>query len=194
MSTPRGMTALSEPPPAEAHQGKALESLVRAHHQTVWRLLRFLGASPDEAEDLTQETFLAVLRSSYEHRSDRESTAFLRAVARNQLLMLRRRQQREVETVEIEAAELVWAAQVEPLGWQEYTQSLRNCVGKLAGRAAQAVNLCYREGFGRSEIAERLDMHPDGVKTLLRRTRGVLRECVEKTMRREQRGASDREP
>lgn len=188
------MTALSEPPPVTPSQGEILESLIHAHHQTVWRLLRYLGADAAEAEDLTQETFLAVLRSGYEHRSDRESAAFLRAVARNQLLMLRRRQRREVETVEIEAAESVWAARVEPHGWLPFTDALRECVGKLDGRAAQAVDLCYRQSLGRMDIATRLNMQPAGVKTLLRRTRGVLRECVEKAMRREERNSNDSEP
>ncbi len=32
-------------------------------------------------------------------------------------------------------------------------------------------------------IAERLGMQPDGVKTLLRRTRSVLRECIERQLK-----------
>ena len=35
--------------------------LVREHQAGVWRYLRVLGCPATEAEDLTQETFLAVL-------------------------------------------------------------------------------------------------------------------------------------
>ncbi len=41
----------------------------------------------------------------------------------------------------------------------------------------------YRDRAGRDSIATKLSMQPDGVKTLLRRTRQVLRECIERTLK-----------
>ena len=58
---------------------------------------------------------------------------------------------------------------------------------QLEGRARQAIDLHYRERAGRDAIADALDMQPDGVKTLLRRTRQVLRECVERKIERPKR-------
>ena len=75
--------------------------MVREHHADVWRYLRYLGAGAADADDLTQETFLAVARSRFEERSPAQTAGYLRTVARNQLLMARRRQGREVHTVEI---------------------------------------------------------------------------------------------
>ena len=40
----------------------------------------------------TQETFLALMRSQFEDRGDAAALGYLRQIARNQLLMLRRRQ------------------------------------------------------------------------------------------------------
>lgn len=180
------MTAATAPPAVEPTRAKQLARLVHEHQPTVWRLLRFLGADPAEADDLTQETFLAVARSNFEENSVRQTSAYLRTVARNQLLMLRRSQRRQISTVELEAAESVWADQVEHAGWDAMTDTLRDCVEKLDGRAAQAIKLCYTQGESRDAIAETLGMKADGVKTLLRRTRDVLRECVERNLERNQ--------
>lgn len=169
---------------AVAGPDQRLAELVRQHQASVWRLLRYLGAHPAEADDLTQETFLALARSSFQHLTTPQTAAYLRTTARNQLLMLRRKQQRQVSTVALEAAEAVWAERVDGLaeggGWQAFTDALRACTEQLDGRAAQAIDLAYRQSLGREQIADRLGMKPAGVKTLLRRTRAALRECIER--------------
>ena len=161
-----------------------LSQLVHQCQAGVWRYLRFLGADPTEADDLTQETFLAVARSAFVDRDQRQTAGYLRTVARNQLLLLRRKQNREISTVELEAADTVWAAAAGPDGsLNGYLDALRECVDCLEGRARTAIDLHYRDDAGREAIAARLEMQPDGVKTLLRRTRQLLRECVERKLK-----------
>lgn len=161
-----------------------LVSLVHRFQAGVWRYVRFLGAGSTEADDLTQETFLAVVRGQFVERDDRQTAGYLRTVARNQLMLLRRRQCREVLTVGLEAADAVWAAAAGPDGsLSGYLDALRECVGGLEGRARQAIDLHYAERASREAIARVLEMQPDGVKTLLRRTRQVLRECIERKLR-----------
>ena len=157
-----------------------LASIVDQHQADVWRYLRYLGAEAADADDLTQETFLALSRSKFEQRSTRETAAYLRTIARNQLLLFRRLQGREVDTVELVAAENVWAKTIGPTGMDSILETLTDCLKTLDGRARQAVDLFYRDRQGRTEIAEALDMKPEGVKTLLRRTREVLRECIKR--------------
>ena len=41
------------------HTRLDLAELVREHQADVWRYLRYLGADGHDADDLTQETFLA---------------------------------------------------------------------------------------------------------------------------------------
>jgi len=159
-----------------------LTEMVQAHQVGLWRYLRYLGANRSEADDLTQETFLSVARSQFEHRSQEQTASYLRTAARNQLLMLRRREQRQVETVQLEAAEGVWAGAVTDQTGDAYIASLSDCVDQLDGRPRQVIDLQYRNGASRQEIAEQLEMKPDGVKTLLRRTRQLLRECIERRL------------
>jgi RNA polymerase sigma-70 factor (ECF subfamily) len=181
------MTAIQERPPQQdappADTPLDLAGLVLRHQATVWRYVRFLGADRAEADDLTQETFLAVAKAAFVERDERQTAGFLRTVARNQLLALRRKQHREISTVELEAADTVWAAATtRGGGLDDYLDALRTCVDGLEGRAKQAIDLAYRVGASRGAIATQLAMQPDGVKTLLRRTRDVLRECVERKL------------
>jgi RNA polymerase sigma-70 factor (ECF subfamily) len=163
-----------------------LAALVEQYQASIWRYLRYLGADSTEAADLSQETFLAFARARFAERDGRQTAGYLRTVARNQLLALRRKQNRDISTVELEAADSVWAAAAGSSGdLSEFLDALRECVGQLDGRCRQAIDLHYCDGLGREAIAARLEMKPDGVKTLLRRTRQSLRECVERKMSRE---------
>lgn len=159
---------------------RRLAELINAHQADVWRYLRYLGAEAADADDLTQETFLALGRAKFQHRSRAETTAYLRTIARNQLLMLRRFQGREIATVQLDAAEQVWAANVADAGMEGLLASLTECLEALEGRAREAVQLFYRENLSRAAIASALTMKPEGIKTLLRRTRDVLRDCIQR--------------
>jgi len=158
--------------------------LIRQHQADVWRYLRFLGCGATEAEDLTQETFLAVLRTPFEQRSPGETAAYMRRVARNQLLMLRRRAGREPAQAELAAAESVWGAATVEGRVDAQLAALEECLKTVvAPRAREAVAMHYSDGASREAIAQALQMTADGVKTLLRRTRAALRECIERKLR-----------
>jgi RNA polymerase sigma-70 factor (ECF subfamily) len=157
--------------------------LVRAHQAEVWRYLRFLGCDPSRADDVAQEVFVAVLAKPLEQRSEGETRAYLRTIARNKFLMLIRRQDRGAKEVELTAAEAVWAESHPRDGGNGYLEALDDCLERLEGRAKEAIDLHYRQQRSRSEIATALEMTEDGVKSLLRRTRDVLRQCVESKVR-----------
>ena len=166
---------------------------VRQHQAGIWRYLRFLGASGNEVDDLVQDTFLAFVRAheqaKFTFRNDASTVAYLRRVARNQLLQQRRKQGHEMDTVQLTAAEQVWSEVAAEDGLDDYLQTLRKCNERLQGRARKAIQLQYQQGLGRAEVADTLGMSLDGVKTLLRRTRQKLRECVESNMKRVERGS-----
>ncbi len=69
-----------------------LELLIRTHQAMVYRYLRYMGAAADVAEDVGQETFFAAYKSASVPMEDAgveggRCAAWLRGVARNQLLM-----------------------------------------------------------------------------------------------------------
>ncbi|NQU20312.1 MAG: RNA polymerase sigma factor [Candidatus Nealsonbacteria bacterium] len=178
------MTAATADRRAEAAE------LVREHQAGVWRYLRFLGCEPNEADDLVQETFLAVLREGFEVRSPKQTAAYLRTVARNRLLTARRKQRSRpatvgIEAADIEAAEAVWAQVADEDGLDDYLVALDECLKvAVSPRVRRALELQYRDRAGRSEIAAELDLAVEGVKTLLRRARSALRDCVQRRLER----------
>jgi RNA polymerase sigma-70 factor (ECF subfamily) len=161
-----------------------LADLVRCHQADVWRYLRFLGAPPGEADDLVQETFLSVLKKPLAQRCPQATAAYLRTVAKRQLLMARRRRGNRPNTVELDVADQVYGRQAGGQRWNDYLTALSDCLERTNGRMRQTLDLFYRDGQSREEIAHRLDMKPDGIKTLLRRARKSLRECVERKVKR----------
>ena len=171
----------------------AITAFVRATQADVWRYLRFLGASTEDADDLTQETFLAVGRTPFELRSRRETAEYLRTAARNQLLMLRRRQGRQITTVELAAAEEVWSAAAVDGDFNQFLDALDRCRETLAGRAREAIDRFYRDGRSREQLAAEFEMSLDGVKSLLRRTRTALRDCIQRRLGRQSTAANETE-
>ena len=162
-----------------------MAALVRAHQAGVWRYLRFLGCDPTEADDLVQETFLAVFRKEFEQRSAGQTSAYLRAVARNRFLMARRKQRNTPSALDLDAAEAVWARIAGEDGLSDSLVALSDCLQvAVDSRARQALDLQYRDRASRTEIAAALEMGVEGVKTLLRRARSALRDCVERKIGR----------
>lgn len=157
----------------------ALPSLVGRHQAEIWRYVRFLGTSDAQADDVVQETFLAVLKKPPGCREPAAIRAYLRMIARNAFLASLRMTNRQTE-FDLDAAEQIWAEAHPRDGGEERLSALDDCLGQLDGRAKRAIDLAYRENQSRADIAAKLDMSEDGVKSLLRRTRDVLRQCVER--------------
>jgi RNA polymerase sigma-70 factor (ECF subfamily) len=154
-------------------------ALVREHQAEVWRYLRYLGASPELADDLTQETFLQLLRAPYQEQGRGARSAWLRTVARNFWLKSLRRPAHLGED-ELAAADAAWTGFARQDGGAEHLAALRLCIDELDGRARQAVRMQYEERRGREQLAAALGLSPDGVKSLMRRLRTALRACVER--------------
>ena len=160
----------------------AAAELVGAHQAGVWRYLRFLGCTPAQADDLTQETFLRVWRGRYEDRGKGRAAAYMRRVARNTLIDATRRARVRPAFLDVEAVDADWAESVGDDDGDGFRAALRRCLDRLAERARLALALFYRDEQSRTEIANTLEMTPDGVKTLMRRAREALRDCIERTV------------
>lgn len=152
--------------------------LIRTHQAGIWRYLRYLGCDASLADDLTQETFLAVLQKPFEQRSDAETASYLRTVARHKFLRTAEKSRRGPSAEDLSLAEDIWA-ETHADGGNEYLDALEDCLSQINGRSRTAIQRRYRDDRSRAQIAEELSLTEDGVKTLLRRTRQSLRQCVD---------------
>jgi RNA polymerase sigma-70 factor (ECF subfamily) len=164
-------------------QTQGLERLVRTHQRGVWRYLRLIGAANAEADDLTQETFVTVWRHPFDQYDERATAAYLRQVAKNKFLMHLRAKGRRPEVASLDAAEHEFAAIARQDGGDGHIAALGDCIEALQGKARQVVDVYYRQGHSRAAAATLLQMTEEGVKTLLRRVKDSLRECVERKLK-----------
>lgn len=151
---------------------------VEVHRAAIWRYLRVLGASPNEADDLCQETLLVGCGADLPAEAAR-ARAFLRGVARNHWLRSRRWWQRRREREIALAVDELWQANAEPDGGDELVARLRACLERLQPRARRALDLHYRDGLDWRLVAAQVGMQPNGIKTLAQRARQALRVCLE---------------
>jgi RNA polymerase sigma-70 factor, ECF subfamily len=159
-------------------QEHALIRLMNEHQADIWRFLRLLGCDAALADDLTQETFLYVYRNPINEISRDATAAYLRKAARN-LLLNRRRKHRREHLLDFEAAEAAWLA-LTPRTGDERLESLQHCLEQLSERARSAIDLKYAQSRSEAEVAKAMATSMDAVKSLLKRARQQLRECVER--------------
>jgi len=167
---------------------EALAAMVRSHQAEVYRYLRYLGADASAAEDLVQETFLAAFRSANApcDTGGRGMAAWLRGIARNFWLRHCRRSRTDpvrADSELLERAEGVWADEFLRGGdGFDYVEALHKCLEALSERERYALDLRYAERKPRSDMAGLLQMTEDGVKSLLRRIRAALAECIRRRL------------
>lgn len=165
-----------------------LEMVVRRHQAEIFRYLRYLGAVAEDAEDLVQDVFLAAFHAERQPDLDdvRGTAAWLRAIGRNLFLRHCARRKRDgiaASIQECKEAESVWANEFlrDDDGFK-VMDALRDCLETLPEKQRQALDMRYRDRVPREAMGQRLAITGDGVKSLLRRIRSALAECIEKRL------------
>ncbi|MCA8916890.1 MAG: sigma-70 family RNA polymerase sigma factor [Planctomycetes bacterium] len=157
-----------------------IEGLVKEHQSALLRYLRFLGCDDELAQDMAQDTFVATIDADFEIRDRKATSAYLRTTARNFYFMWLRKTRREVRLPEEDVLEAAWHEEERDDDGETYRRALRNCLAKLSDRARLALKLRYGENASREEIGFATGMEPEGAKTLMRRAKDKLRECIRK--------------
>lgn len=160
--------------------GLELTELVSRHQATVWRYLRALGSDASLADDLTQETFLEVMRRPFEQYSDAATASYLRRVAHNLFISRRRREGRMTVTEHADQFESAWVRWAGFDSGNRALDALSECFQRLTERAQLALQLRFAKDRSRSNIAQSLGISEHGAKNLMQRAKAQLRQCVEK--------------
>jgi RNA polymerase sigma-70 factor (ECF subfamily) len=164
-----------------ARQGDdgAFAALVKAHQQRIYSLaLRMLGSAPD-AEDVLQETFLALHRSLGRFRGGSRLSTYLYRTAMNfSLLRLRQRSRRRERPVPLDEA--IEEPQTGPTPLERVVaDELRGRLGSMLRELPEndraAVVLRDLEGLSGGEAAAVLGIGQAALKSRLHRGREQLR-------------------
>ena len=154
--------------------------LVERHQQGVWRYLRYLGCDEHDAADITQDTFFAVLHVDLEELPQASLAKYLHTTAKNLLLSKRRRLRREVLLDNVAELAEVWEEHGGNEVAERYKEAMAGCLQSLDDRERSAVEARYGEKRSRADMAKAFGISEEGVKALLQRCRGRLRDCIQR--------------
>jgi RNA polymerase sigma-70 factor (ECF subfamily) len=174
---------VSEPvirPDAEAWVAPTWEQVVRDHSARVYRLAYRLSGNPQDAEDLTQETFVRVFRSLADF-SPGTFEGWLHRITTNLFLdMVRRRQRIRFDALPEDTERLPGTA---PSPEQVYADThldpqVQAALDALSPEFRVAVVLCDIEGLTYEEIAATLGIKLGTVRSRIHRGRVQLRQAL----------------
>jgi RNA polymerase sigma-70 factor, ECF subfamily len=153
---------------------EAFNELFRRYKQPIFGFFRRRLAESSHAEELTQETFLAILRGASRYQPQALFRTYLYAIAFKILRAHRRR-------VAFRATFLgPWKGAQDPPARQtaETEMLLRQALGKLDGVDREMLMLREFEQLSYAEIAELLHIPVNTVRSRLFRARMALRELL----------------
>lgn len=167
------------PVPVQPAAGFDPVRLIQTYQAGVWRYLRALGCESALAEDLTQETFLAVLQRPFQEVSPAATNAYLRKTALNLLISHQRRAGKVRAVEDVELLDQAWMRWMGEDAGEAVLDHLRDCLQRLTERARMALEMRFRNDQSRAEIAKALEITEHGAKNLMQRAKQQLKECIE---------------
>jgi RNA polymerase sigma-70 factor (ECF subfamily) len=169
-----------KPALAPSEAGFDAARLIQTYQAGIWRYLRAMGCETSLADDLTQDTFLAVLQRPFQEVSRAATTAYLRKTALNMLISHERLAGRVRATEKIELLDQTWTRWAGDDDGEAVLMHLRECLGYLTERARLALEMRFRGEHSREEIAAALEITEHGAKNLMQRAKQQLRDCIER--------------
>ena len=177
---------------------EAFAQLMRKHQKQIYNFTyRSLG-SVEEAEDLTQDIFVAAFKGIRGFRGEAKFSTWLYRIAlnqtRNRIKYLARRNffARLTKKAESDQGHQMDSLDALPDGSpspEQWTMSkdlayqAQQCLNELPHQARQILILRDVQGFSYEELSEMLSLKPGTVKSRLHRARSVLQECLMQRLR-----------
>lgn len=148
----------------------AITRLVQEHYAFLYRFAYRLSGSAHDAEDLTQQVFLAAQRHLDQLRQAERARAWLVAILRN---AYRRSCHRPAPTVPLD--DIPEPVLETPDDWVVDPAQLQSALAELPEEFRSVIVLYYLEHLSYREIAEMLEIPLGTVMSRLSRGKGALR-------------------
>ncbi len=176
---------------SQAGDAEAIDELVRAHQGRVYGFAMRMCRNVEDAKDILQDTFVAMLRSIREFRSDSRFTTWLYRIAANACLKKRRRGVHDpLPEQELSLDALMphpdaegrrpeipdWSSDAEQaLLKGELSAQMEAAIDKLPREYKIVLVLRDVEGFTAEDTADMLKLSVPAVKSRLHRARVFVR-------------------
>lgn len=168
---------------------EAYRELVRRYERPVFSLVFRMVRNREQAEDLSQETFIKVLNAIQSYRPEYKFSSWVFKIANNAAIDFLRK--RELDTLSLEGSphadtpELIEAtalqlsergeSQLDEVENRELGGTIEDAIGQLRSEYRACILLRHVEGRTYEEIAEILNLPLGTVKTYIHRARNELR-------------------
>ena len=167
--------------------------LMRLHEKQIYNFTYRMLGDEEEAEDLTQDIFVAAFRGIRRFRGEAKFSTWLYRIAlnqtRNRIKYLSRRnffakQSRRAQYREEcpwENPEFLADTNPTPEQWtltKSMATQVQECLNQLAPQTRQILVLRDVQGFSYEELSEMLSLNPGTVKSRLHRARAALQQCL----------------
>jgi RNA polymerase sigma factor (sigma-70 family) len=158
---------------------EAFEELFARYREPLYGFFRRRLESKERADDLTQETFLAVIRATSRYQPRALVRTYLYGIALKLLAAERRRERRMDPSPQPDAVD----------GALDNSLWVRGAIEKLDASEREILMLREYEQLGYSEIAELLRIPVNTVRSRLFRARMALKNHLEPVPNRDREGA-----
>ena len=140
-------------------------------------VLRFFQHKlPSEAEDLTQQTFMACVKSRDQFRGKSSFRTYLYTIARNELYMrLRKTSKHEHVDLEVSSLNELVSSPSHALGKEQELSRVRAALGRLPVEQQVLLELHYWHDLDAAALAEIYETAPGTIRVRLLRARRALR-------------------
>ncbi len=151
----------------------AFNELYRRHLSSVYRRICFVIPQAD-VEDVTQEVFIAALRSLPSFRGESQFSTWLRTLTNNKVAEYYRKRNRKQEAPQVHLSEALNHAGGNISAIIEERIALRTALRKIPSQYQEIILLRFAEGLQFNEIAELTGKNLEATKSLFRRAISAL--------------------
>ena len=157
----------------------AFSDLVAALHPSVYRWALTFARDPDEADEITQETFVLVHRKLGQYRGDSAVEGWVYLITRRVALQRHRRKRRR-ELLSAKSFQLDDSVyNTDPgarVDRERMAEFIRHFFTKLPPRQREVFDLVDLQGHDPSEVAEMIGVRSGTVRANLFKARAAIRE------------------
>ena len=162
---------------------RAFAELYRLTRSRLYAITLALLRQQDTAEEVLQETYLAVWRAASQYQAGRAPVlVWLMAIARHraiEALRQRRRRAAEINAQPLADEDLEIPDPRPSLPVDHLAHAIQECLRRLSPEQAQAIELAFFQGLTHEELAARLQTPLGTVKSWVRRGLLQLKGCLE---------------
>lgn len=166
---------------SKAGDTRAFGELVTRYQKTVYRIILRMVRTPDDADDLTQDTFVRAYRGLKTFKEEFDFHPWLYRIAVNQAInfLNKRKRQAAVDLDDVPETEIKQGPEpespIQSASRRELVAQLEEALEKLPDEQRTVFLLRVQEGLSYEEIAEAMDTPKGTVMSRLARARMALR-------------------